>query len=210
MKKSIILIHGLFMHSIVMKFMERQFKRLGYTVHQFSYRTVKYSDDTLHQLDELIKKINTEKLYLVGHSMGGLVSRQYIEKFGTNSHKDISVVTVGTPHYSSRLGKHLEKGILKIIFGTSGDSGITKELPQWSEKVPMGCIAGEYPVGINHIFTKLVHKAPSDGTVFLDEAILDNCTDSIIVKSSHTGLVYSKNVVMQCHYFFDNFKFNKQ
>ena len=74
------MIHGLFMNSLVMKFMESQFKRLGYNVYHFTYRTVKYSDATLEELDKLVSTIHSDKLHMAGHSMGGLVARMYVDK----------------------------------------------------------------------------------------------------------------------------------
>lgn len=209
MTQSIILIHGLFMNSLVMKFMESQFKNLGYHVYQFPYRTIRYSDATLEDLDSLVRTIHSDKLYIVGHSMGGLVARIYIDKYHHKSHKDISVVTVGTPHHTSRLGKYLHNSIIGRMFGSSGRSGIVSKLPAWNNKVPMGCIAGVFPVGLNSVFKGVGHTALSDGTVFLDEAIIDNCSDSVVLKSSHTGLIYNKDVVSQCHHFFQNKRFEK-
>ena len=95
------------------------------------------------------------------------------------------------------------------MFGNSGHSGIVNKLPDWNNKVPMGCIAGVFPIGLNSVF-KVGHVAPSDGTVFLDEATLENCSDNLVIKASHTGLIYNKDVVSQCHYFFQNEKFDKK
>ena len=209
MTQSIILIHGLFMNSIVMKFMEIKFKKLGYSFYQFNYRTVRYSDKTLEQLDSLVKSIYSDKLYIIGHSMGGLVARMYVDGYHGESHKNISIVTIGTPHHTSRLGIHLNNSIIGKILGSSGHSGIVRKLPDWKNKVPMGCIAGVFPIGVNTFFKGVECNSASDGTVFLDEAIVHNCNDNLVIKSSHTGLIYSKEVVAQCHHFFQYKKFNK-
>ena len=73
----------------------------------------------------------------------------------------------------------------------------------------MGCIAGVFPIGVNTFLKGVECNSASDGTVFLDEAIVNNCNDSLVIKSSHTGLIYSKEVVAQCHHFFQYKKFNK-
>lgn len=206
MNKKIILIHGLFMHSIVMKFMENKFKKLGYDVFQFNHNSVRYSSETLNNLNNLINEIGSSDIQLVGHSMGGLIARHYIEKFNDDRIK--SIVTIGTPHKGSRLGKYLDNSFLKPILGTSGKSGIVDDIKPWNGQVPMGCIAGIAKLGFNTVFKNLHrHDGLNDGTVYLDEAIADNCHDSIIVNCSHTGMVYSSKVIDHCVEFIDTHQF---
>lgn len=56
----------------------------------------------LKQAIDHIKKLNsTKKVILVGHSMGGLAARAYMQQI---SYKDVYLlVTIGTPHYGSPL-----------------------------------------------------------------------------------------------------------
>jgi hypothetical protein len=207
--KTIILLHGLFMNSMVMKPMEKRFLSLGYRVYQFNYKSVKYSDKTLQKLELLVNSIDSENIYFIGHSMGGLIARKYIEN-GYNIKKIKSIITLGTPHNTSRVGKVISNSIFNKILGSAGDSGIlSNNNVTWNEKVPLGCIAGVFPIGLNNIL-KSFHKneEPSDGTVFLDEAILKNCTDSIIIDSSHTGLIYSKNLLKKINSIYSLFKIN--
>ena len=51
--------------------------------------------------------------------------------------------------------------------------------------------------------------ADNDGTVFVDEAILTGCTDSTLLDGAHTGFLFNKNVIMQCHHFIQHKKFKK-
>lgn len=216
--KSLILVHGLFMNKAVMLYMSKQFSKMGYKVHIFGYTTTRYSESTLKDLVKLIKSIpHEDSLYLIGHSMGGLIIRNTFQKYYNKLNfpfKDIAIVTIGTPHYGSHLGTFLHNSFIKKIFGSSGQAGILKHviLDPWNININIGCIAGTHHLGLNHIFSKYIFNktklnTKSDGTVFVEEAILENCTDSIIIKGHHTGLIYSKEVVQLCDNFFKNQKF---
>ena len=62
---------------------------------------------------------------LVGHSMGGLVIRNYLhtEKYKTNFKNIKSVVTIATPHNQSITAHKINKA-LKGFLGTAGEAGL--------------------------------------------------------------------------------------
>jgi Lysophospholipase len=70
----------------------------GYVVYLFDYDTRKYSSETLQNLHQLISKVEESEVYLVGHSMGGLVARNYIHQYENNIK---GLVTIATPHNQS-------------------------------------------------------------------------------------------------------------
>ena len=80
MSKSLILVHGLFMKPLVMKFLEWHFKKLGYTTYQFAHPSREFSETTLHSLTALIDSMTTDECYMVGHSMGGLIAKQVLQE----------------------------------------------------------------------------------------------------------------------------------
>lgn len=212
MSKAVVLVHGFLNNSLVMTYLGRKISLAGYKVYHFNYKTRQYCENTLQQLNELIGKIKEEEIYLVGHSMGGLVIRNYVhkEKY-KNNHKNIkSVVTVASPHKQSRIAHQITK-TMKGFLGTAGDAGLTKDLGQWNSNISLGCIAGLYTSKLNaNIFLIFYEKKlQNDGTIFVEEAILDNCTDSIIIKGSHTGMLFQKNVAHQIISFIKDNKFDK-
>lgn len=212
MTKAVILLHGFMNNSLVMTYLASQICMEGYKVYHLNYRTRKYSEKTLEDLNKLIFKVKEQEIYLVGHSMGGLVIRNYIheDKFKENIEKIKGVVTIGTPHNQSLTAHKINK-IFKGLLGTAGNSGLTKEIAKWTSKIPLGCIAGLYKSKLNANLCILLHpiKTPNDGTVFLEEAVLQNCKDSIIVEGSHTGLLFQKKIAQQIVEFFKNKCFNK-
>lgn len=60
-----------------------------------------YVEQVARRIDEVCAAAGTEQLILVGHSMGGLVSRAYLRARGPA--KVAKLVTLGSPHRGSRL-----------------------------------------------------------------------------------------------------------
>lgn len=214
MAKAVVVIHGFMNKSFIMKYLGFKFKSSEYKVYYFSYNARKYSDKTLNELDKLIASLKESEVYLVGHSMGGLVIRNYLHNKECQSHNVIdkvkAVVTIASPHYES-LTAHNIKKYFKSFLGNAGESGLTKELEHWSSEIPIGCIAGINSSKLNANFFLYFSdkKLPSDGTVFIEEALLKNSKDSIVLKGSHTGLLFKKEVAMQTLYFLNNLQFKK-
>ena len=62
-----------------------------------------YSRAIDYAIDALIAKTGASKIVLIGHSMGGLAARSYLQKFGTK--KIAKVITLGTPHQGTWLAR---------------------------------------------------------------------------------------------------------
>jgi hypothetical protein len=208
-KQTIVLLHGLYMNGLSMKVLESKFKKEGFNVVNFQYNTVRFNkDETLKNLHHKIEQINAD-VYLVGHSMGGLISRLYKTEF--NSQKVKKIVTLGTPHAGSHIAKFISNTKLKLFLGNAGESGIIKELPEWENQCDMGCIIGVTNFGVHLIFSRYHGKTgASDGTVFVEEASVMNPTDKVIIKVSHMGMLYSNSVFKETLNFINNSKFSKK
>ncbi len=208
MKKAVVLIHGLLARAYVMRYIQNKMIKEGYVVYLFDYDTRKYSSETLQNLHQLISKVEESEVYLVGHSMGGLVARNYIHQYENNIK---GLVTIATPHNQSICAHNATKRF-KNFLGTSGQSGLTVDIPSWNSKTTIGCIAGKSKAILYRNFFLIFHKSDneSDGTVYLNEAILSNCNDSIIVEGSHTALLFNNEVINQCIHFIENSIFKKE
>lgn len=107
-KIPILLVHGYFHNRGGLLVMQRALKRHGFTdVHTFTYnplgKDIPAMAGLLQQRVERIRqRTGSSRVHLVGHSLGGLVCRYYVEKMGgcTKTH---TVVTIGTPHSGTRL-----------------------------------------------------------------------------------------------------------
>jgi len=203
------LIHGLFLHPIYMAKMKSYFKKLNYDVYCFGYKSTEYSPEVLERLCFLANQIKekSNEIYFIGHSMGGMIARRLFQEYELYL-DDTAVITLGTPHNTSHVGTYLKNSYIGGILGTAGESGIISQLEEWRQPVALGCIAGVVNIGLNTILYPFHQKAgPSDGTVFVEEALLHNATDSIVVECQHTAMIYSKDVMHLCNRFIINKNF---
>lgn len=58
-----------------------------------------FADQTAARIDAILAATGARQLTLVGHSMGGLVARAYLQRYG--GAKVRKLVTIGTPHHGS-------------------------------------------------------------------------------------------------------------
>lgn len=77
-----------------------------------------YSHAVELAIDALIAKTGASKIALVGHSMGGLAARSYLQTFGST--KIAKVITLGTPHQGTWLAR-LGHGANAKQMGLSSD-----------------------------------------------------------------------------------------
>ncbi len=103
----IILIHGYMMRSGVMWFLKQRLKLSGYKqVYLFDYYPPKESIEFFaRMLSRFVDDISNEtqiKVSIIAHSMGGLISRYYINELGGYKHVE-RLITLGTPYAGSQL-----------------------------------------------------------------------------------------------------------
>lgn len=204
--KYVVVVHGFLMKSPVMGVLGSRLAAQGYTPLYFNYRTLHFDRQrTLSRLEKLCEGL--DEVYFVGHSMGGLVIRQFLQDKTDDKFK--AVVTLGTPHKSSRFAQVIYNSGMNSLFGLNEHSGLISTLHEWNNKViKIGSIAGQSPRGLFSLYQKIKREKSfgHDGTVFIEETI-GNFDDHLVVDVSHTGLVYSSDVARQVGYFFDNFIF---
>lgn len=193
--KTIILIHGLHMHSIHFYFMKKELQKdRKLDVRTFDYHSIFFNDSLFDRLDALVQSIPAEnEIVLVGHSLGGLVSRQYLGKFSPQ--RNIKVITLGTPHQGSLVAKNLSNTILKPLLGNSVNKGLLiKALPKWDKNYSLISIAGTKKIGLTKFFAREMIE-DNDGTVFVSETKLDNAGHVVLDDVHHTQLLFSPKAI---------------
>jgi len=99
----IILLHGYFHNRSAFVIMRRSLKKFGFrSVDTMNYNVIGHDVQELaHQLavhvDEILQRTEATHVHLIGHSLGGLVARYYIQKLGGHE-KVHTCITLGTPH----------------------------------------------------------------------------------------------------------------
>ena len=103
----IILLHGLFQNRSCLFWLQYRLRAAGYR-HIISINTPPWRDlETLTEslskkVDELRIKFKVEKVILIGHSMGGMIARNYVQNRGGAGYVRC-MITLGAPHHGSKL-----------------------------------------------------------------------------------------------------------
>lgn len=207
--KNIILLHGLHMHAWAMQPLAKQLARHGFCSHCFGYYSMleplwRHSERLNHWL--LGRFEPTEPLFMVGHSLGGLVIRDFLSRYP--DWQIPKVVTLGTPHNGSLSAKRLVK-YLPTFIGKSYQTGLDGFAPALRENVALGSIAGNLSAGLGKVVLPK-NVSDNDGTVLISETILPNQSDHIILPVSHTGMIFDVEVANQVAYFLNNWRFYRE
>jgi triacylglycerol esterase/lipase EstA (alpha/beta hydrolase family) len=103
----IILLHGLFQNRSCLFWLQHRLRTAGYR-QVISINTPPWRDmETLTELlakkvDELRIQLKVEKVILIGHSMGGMIARNYVQNRGGAAYVR-GMITLGAPHHGSKL-----------------------------------------------------------------------------------------------------------
>ena len=201
----IALVHGLWNRGWMMSKMAKRLRIGGHEVRVFSYPT-RASDLDGHAdaLRGFITRSKTEVLHLVGHSMGGLVILNML-----NRYDDLPpgrIVMMGTPVRGSGVVRRLGRlPMQKLLFGNARE-----DLMQGFSSLPAdretGMIRGTHSFGFGRVAGK--QHEPNDGSVRVSETWLDGLKDTVELPVSHSGMLVSHEVVTQVEHFilFGRFK----
>jgi triacylglycerol lipase len=107
----ILLIHGIMDNRSVFTVFRRALRRRGFgVVHAVNYGLFTGDlRDAARELRDHVEKLceatGADKVHIVGHSLGGLIARYYVQRMGGSARVD-TLVTLGSPH-SGTLGAYL-------------------------------------------------------------------------------------------------------
>ncbi|TWF78416.1 alpha/beta hydrolase family protein [Pseudonocardia hierapolitana] len=107
----ILLLHGIMDNRSVFTVFRRSLRRRGFgVVHAVNYSVftedIRTAAHRLHrQVDELRELAGAERIHIVGHSLGGMIARYYVQRMGGSAAVD-TLVTLGSPH-GGTLAAHL-------------------------------------------------------------------------------------------------------
>jgi alpha/beta hydrolase fold len=102
----VLLVHGLIDNRSVFSVMNRNLRRRGFAhVCTWNYSPLlddigRGAADLGAQVERICEQTGYDRVHVVGHSLGGLISRYYVQRLGGDRRVE-SLVTVGTPHEGS-------------------------------------------------------------------------------------------------------------
>jgi len=202
-RETIVLIHGLWETPLNLRFLGFHLKKSGFDVKYFKFRSVSCDlSENTQKLFNFLKSINCKRIHLAGHSLGGLVVLELLEKYSVENigHS----VIFGSPVNGSVVVREMSKNYLgKKIYGRSFDT-LCNGLGLLC-KYNVGVIAGIGGKGLGQFFADL--PKPHDGAVSVKETQLGDSTDFIQLPTSHFTMLFSKKVALEISEFSKNGKF---
>lgn|SRR3989338_149678 len=187
--ETIILIHGLWMHGIVMLPQQRWLARRGFAVRRFSYPSMRQGlQHNAMALSQFVASTGGN-IHLVGHSLGGLVALSMLAQY--RDPRVRKVVLMGSPCMGSHCASVLLRTpSLAAIAGRSLKEWLALPRPQLPEQVEIGVLSGSRSLGLGRIIPGL--PRPNDGVVSVMETLLPEARDFITLPVSHSEMLVSR------------------
>jgi len=202
----VIIIHGLWVHGLVMGWLTRRIAHDGFAARTYSYPTMRLTlSENADRFARYCAGLAAPRVHIVAHSMGGLVALKMLE-----SHRQIRcgrLVLAGTPYTGSFAAERLARF-------PGGRSLLGRSIAEWlrdTRPVPdgiaeTGIIAGTRGYGLGRLIAPDLPQ-PHDGVVALAETAVPGVTQRIEMNVGHTGMLVSREVARQCCAFLRNGRF---
>jgi triacylglycerol lipase len=108
----ILLVHGIVDNHSIFTVMGHALRRRGFhdlSWHDYSLLTKdvrRAAADFAAAVEILVHRSGYDRVHVIGHSLGGLIARYYVQRLGGDAHVD-TLVTIGTPHGGTTLARAL-------------------------------------------------------------------------------------------------------
>ncbi len=143
----VILLHGLFQNRSCLFWLQYRLKRAGYqqvvSINTSPWRDMEILTEGLaKKVAELRIRLRADKVLLVGHSMGGLIARNYVQHRGGTAYVQ-GMVTLGAPHHGSKLAPFALSPMGRTLLPGSEFLNHLNSIP-WPEETPAISIYARY------------------------------------------------------------------
>jgi pimeloyl-ACP methyl ester carboxylesterase len=209
-EEAVVLLHGIANVPLSMKYLEKRIEDAGYSVHNLGYPSTdapigEAADKVREQVVQLGPDVT---VHFVAHSMGNLVVRRMFEKKLPNLGK---MVMIAPPNQGSLVAQQLQDlNLYRWIFGPAGQQ-LPAERVEFFQSLPVppcrfGIIAGGR--GTEEGYNPLL-PGDDDGTVRVEETRLPGAADFIVLKNTHTLILFDKDTAEQTVHFLKHGNFRR-
>ncbi len=186
--KLIILVHGLMRTTTSMVFLKLYLKNQGYQVYSYSYPSARgsipeHSTSFKNYMNQLIIENPHKRIYVITHSMGGIIARESIAQLApTQLHHIDGLIMLAPPNQGSVLAKFTTKIIPAISYFVKPLAELSSASNSYVHhvaipKIRIGIIAGRYDAKVPPQFARLAgQEAPK----------IVNSTHTFIMNNSQT------------------------
>lgn len=128
----ILLAHGIIDNHTIFALMRRHLVRRGFSsIHTFSYSPLtldvrRTAERMGREIEAICEASGSDQIHVVGHSLGGLIARYYVQRLGGDAHVH-TCVTLGTPHQGTMAARLLPWPLVKQV---RPDSDLMAELAE--------------------------------------------------------------------------------
>jgi triacylglycerol lipase len=129
----ILLVHGIVDNHSIFTRLHRSLRRRGFaTVSSYDYglltRDIRAAAQLLGEaIGTLAANTGYERIHVIGHSLGGLIARYYVQRLGGDARVH-TLVTLGTPHHGTELARPLR--MLPLLDQLTPESRLIRELAE--------------------------------------------------------------------------------
>lgn len=201
--RRVILLHGLWMAGITMWPLARRLREEGFQPEILGYSTIRRSPRAA--MGALLERLRAGgAAHVVGHSMGGLVTLHALR-----AEPDAPVgrvVCLGSPLCGSAAAGELAGFRLSGLYFGRSRKILLEGCDSWPERFEVGMIAGSAPYGLGRFFGRF--QGEHDGTVAVAETRAPGLADHRVVRTSHMGLLLSREVAVQAIHFLRGGRFS--
>lgn len=202
--RRVVLVHGLWMPGMSMRWLAGQLTLAGFQPEQFSYPTIAGGPGAA--LPRLAETLRRAPAHVLAHSLGGLVTLSALQR-----EPDLPVsrvVCLGSPLCGSSAATGLaRRSLTAAALGRSAEL-LREGCQAWRGRAEVGVVAGRVPLGLGQFFGGI--RGDSDGTVAVAETRLAGLADHVVVAASHSGLLFSGAAARQAIEFLRNGRFEHQ
>lgn len=187
MADRVVLVHGLWLNGPSMAPLGWRLAREGYAISRFSYWSVlRGLDHNVGRLIAFCRKFESDRIFLVGHSLGGVLILAAIAR-GLKAHR---AVVMGIPYNGSVSADGLGRiAIGRKIIGRTLSDWLRRDKAPYRGEAQIGVLSGDRSIGFGKLISPL--PLPNDGVVCLEETKVPGATDSVVLPVFHTAMPFS-------------------
>ena len=203
-----ILVHGLWVHGVLMQMQRRALCRSGFAAVCYSYPSVRLTlTENAARLAHFASSLSASTVHWVGHSLGGLVILRMLAT--EKAMAPGRVVLEGVPYRGSAAARALAANAL-------GARALGRSMKEWLAMRPpvpygrdVGVISGTLSVGFGRLIARGL-PSPNDGTVAVEETEVPGASDQINLPVSHMSMLASRVVARQIGAFLRDGRFERE